>query len=235
MRVPPFVPDGQAVDASNTTDRPSPRSPGISAADMPDRDTPANVFCIGSPFRSNPLEALPDDLAVLIGDWIALSLKVVRSGPLVGKDCWRFDSVTTQLIALVNTRFPNFNPGPFLTLAAINPAAMPAREILLRLHKEGRLILEALARQSSSEDIPHENFPPPQGDGRGKILRPNAKRDEWLFQQYRDHPEKTVAAIRFEAKQKGWHIYNDPAARMAIKRYCESHGIKTPTRKKTRT
>jgi len=71
-------------------------------------------------------------------------------------------------------------------------------------------------------------------DGRSEIIRPNAKRDEWLYQQFRDHPEKTVAAIRFEAKQKGWHLSTDAAVRMAIKRYCELHRINVPTRQNMR-
>jgi hypothetical protein len=72
------------------------------------------------------------------------------------------------------------------------------------------------------------------GDGAGQIIRANAERNEWLFDQYCNHPEKTIAAIRREAKQKGWHLGSDMTLRAAIKSHCKASGIDPPTRKTPR-
>jgi hypothetical protein len=65
-------------------------------------------------------------------------------------------------------------------------------------------------------------------------IRPNAERNKWLYDQYVTHPEKTLTAIRSDAKKKGWSLASDAALRGAVKSHCDSLGIPMPTRKKSR-
>ena len=69
-----------------------------------------------------------------------------------------------------------------------------------------------------------------------KILRPNAERDKWLYDQYVNSNKKTLAAIRSEAKlTKGWIVDSDQALRKGVQSHCDFIGIKMPTRNKKRT
>jgi hypothetical protein len=64
-----------------------------------------------------------------------------------------------------------------------------------------------------------------------KVRRPNAVRNEWLYHQYAQDTEKTLKAIRREAKQKhGWSIGSDQTLRKAVKSHCKFNGIDMPTR-----
>jgi hypothetical protein len=112
---------------------------------MEAKDSQRKVFYIG------PTEPLPRHLAELIGDWIALSREVTKSGPLKGEKHWRFDGLTTQLIALINGRFPSWDPSPLITLAGIEPSSMPARPALRDLQHKARIMVEALARRLAEE------------------------------------------------------------------------------------
>jgi hypothetical protein len=68
-----------------------------------------------------------------------------------------------------------------------------------------------------------------------RIIRPNAARDEWLYRQYCDHPEKTLGAIGRDAKEKGWNLGSDQAVLAAVKSHCKAQRIDMPRRKYTRT
>ena len=67
-----------------------------------------------------------------------------------------------------------------------------------------------------------------------KIIRANAQRNAWLYDQYCNHPERTVGAIRSEAAKKGWHLGSNMAVNRAINRYCEDNALPTPKRKQSR-
>ena len=65
-------------------------------------------------------------------------------------------------------------------------------------------------------------------------IRTNVNRDEWLYDQYLNHPEKTIREIRAEvkARNKRWKFLNsDQAAVQAIQRHCKSLGIPMPARR----
>ncbi|MGA2703160.1 MAG: hypothetical protein ABSH35_18945 [Isosphaeraceae bacterium] len=66
------------------------------------------------------------------------------------------------------------------------------------------------------------------------ILRPNAERNQWLYEQYVNHPEKTIRAIRSEAKTNGWILSSDQTLRKAVKSHCLSLGVDMPRRKQKR-
>jgi hypothetical protein len=67
-----------------------------------------------------------------------------------------------------------------------------------------------------------------------RVIRSNAERNKWLYGQYVDHPEKTLRAIRTEAKSKGWNLGSDMAVRRGIESHCRTLGIRIPTRKDRR-
>jgi hypothetical protein len=68
----------------------------------------------------------------------------------------------------------------------------------------------------------------------GRLIRANAERNKWFYEQFVNHPEKTLGAIRDEAKRKGWSLSSDQALHQAVKSHCDSLGIPMPTRKKSR-
>ena len=67
------------------------------------------------------------------------------------------------------------------------------------------------------------------------IVRPNAERNQWLYDQYVNCPQKTLTAIRREAKKKGWLLGSDAALRNGVMRHCRTLNIDMPKRKETRT
>jgi hypothetical protein len=156
---------------------------------MSDRDTPSNVFTHGSLPKADPVDALPDDLAVLISDWIALSRKIALSGPLKGKKLWRFYSVIGQLIPLVNARF-RVGSG-FLTMAATDPATTPGSDALWALHTKGRIILEALARREAMARRTVTKSRPPDINGGGPA--PLADHSELVSAPSEDGTDATEA------------------------------------------
>jgi hypothetical protein len=58
-----------------------------------------------------------------------------------------------------------------------------------------------------------------------KVRRATAERNEWLYDQYRNHPEKTSEAIRREAKSKGWGVHSDAHLLKCIDAHCNDHNL----------
>jgi hypothetical protein len=70
---------------------------------------------------------------------------------------------------------------------------------------------------------------------KSKIIRPYAERNAWLYSQYMNCPEKTLKAIRDEAKKtKGWLLNSDAAMKKCVRSHCDSMGIDMPARKQSR-
>ena len=67
-----------------------------------------------------------------------------------------------------------------------------------------------------------------------RIKGPNAVRNEWLYDQYVSHPEKTNESIRREARLHGWSIETDSHFLQCIDRHCTDNGI-DKTRRKPKT
>ena len=71
--------------------------------------------------------------------------------------------------------------------------------------------------------------------GKKEIIRPNAERNAWYYQQMNEHPAKKLREIRTEAKRKDWHLSSDQALRKAVKSHCDALGIDIPRRRQRRT
>jgi hypothetical protein len=81
---------------------------------------------------------------------------------------------------------------------------------------------------------PQASWDPATATAGERVVRPNAERNAWLYDQYKNHPKKTLASIRREAKAKGWVLNDDNALLSAVKSHCRSLNIDMPKRKSTR-
>jgi hypothetical protein len=80
-----------------------------------------------------------------------------------------------------------------------------------------------------------EASPQPAVGAKRKSPGPNAKRNKWMYDQYCNHPEKTIKAIRAESGEKHrWYLGSDQAVNKAVESYCKAMGIDKPTRKSPR-
>ena len=69
----------------------------------------------------------------------------------------------------------------------------------------------------------------------GRIIRPDAERNQWLYERYVNSPEKTLKAILGEAKAKGWTVGSVQNLRKAVKTHCRILKIDMPKRNEKRT
>jgi hypothetical protein len=68
-----------------------------------------------------------------------------------------------------------------------------------------------------------------------KVPSPNAERNAWVYNQYVNHPKKTLDAIMREAKTKGWTINSDPHLLQCVDNHCDANGFTKTRRNPPRT
>jgi hypothetical protein len=89
--------------------------------------------------------AVPDPLALLVGEWLSLSYKLARNGGLNTTEQSNFDSLTVRLGALILRRFPTLDLSPLQEFAADDPARPRSAEYRTALHREARKVVEMMA------------------------------------------------------------------------------------------
>jgi hypothetical protein len=101
--------------------------------------------------------AVPDELALLVGAWKQLAERIARGeslGSRRSQDTIHFAALTAQLISLVNSHCPKLDPSPLLDLAATDADSPPSRDAKAKLLDKALIVVEATVRTLVSEPSP---------------------------------------------------------------------------------